>query len=56
MLWGGWGQRKRERVFFFSDYCYFYPAGASAEGESSLAEIKVSRTDLARDDGYSCDF
>ena len=25
-------------------------------GESSLAEIKVSRTDLAGDDGYSCDF
>ena len=50
------GDKEKESAFCFFDYCHFYPAGASAEGESSLAEIKVSRTDLAGDDGYSCDF
>ena len=23
-LWGGWGERKRERAFYFFEYCYFY--------------------------------
>ena len=24
VLWGGWGERKRERPFYFFDCCYFY--------------------------------
>ena len=48
--------RKEKRalsVVFFFDYCYFYPAGASEE-ERGLAEMKISRTNLPRDDWYSC--
>ena len=52
---GRLGRKEKRALSIFSIIAIFIQRSLCG-GEISLAEIKISRTNLARDNGYSCDF